>query len=153
MCSCPRYNHGGRNITNNSWPLYLGNVHWETCRPKSRMEKVGIYGAAILIFSHSNKCNQTEARRRNSLVPLCTILMSLVLLLDKLVWCVWRIFSRVQQMTKTFMAAWKRSRVSPVMWVETILHCDRVNTTCSGHSNLLLCKSFWNDRNKITYMT
>ena len=35
------------------------------------------HGAAILIFSHSHQCNQTEAGRRNSLVPFCTINISI----------------------------------------------------------------------------
>ena len=34
------------------------------------------HGAAILIFSHSNQCNQTEAGRRISLVPFYTTTIS-----------------------------------------------------------------------------
>ncbi len=35
------------------------------------------YGAAILIFNHSNQCNQNEAGRRNSLVPFCLMNISI----------------------------------------------------------------------------
>ncbi len=62
-------------LTNHNYP-------WCKCKKKLmawRFDNLSdlYHVAAILIISHSNKCNQTEAGRANSLVPFCTMNISI----------------------------------------------------------------------------
>ena len=54
--------------------LLVGHGFIVQTKQRGQLDPIDLYhGAAILIFSHSNQCNHTEAGRKVSLVLFCTL--------------------------------------------------------------------------------